>query len=267
MRTRAMDMADIRLFDSHCHLNMREYAGRVKEVLERASSRGVEGLLVVGFDLPSSREAVRLAESYPQVYASVGVHPHDARLYPDGPGSGIESLCASARVVAVGETGLDYHYDNSPRDVQREVFRAHISLARRRKKPLVVHVREAYPDALSILREERAFDVGGVAHCFSGGREEAFAFLDMGFYVSFAGPITYPKAQVLREVFRALPMDRVLAETDSPYLAPQPVRGRRNEPSNLVHVVEAMARIRGLPFEEMARVLWDNTLRAFGMVV
>lgn len=267
MKMEPMEASPARLFDSHCHLNMREYRGRVEEVLERADSRGVKRLLVVGFDLASSREAARLAEIYPQIYASVGVHPHDARLFPDGPGEGIGSLCASSRVVAVGETGLDYHYDNSPREVQREVFRAHIALARRVNKPLVVHVREAYPDALSILLEERAFEVGGVAHCFSGSREEAFAFLDMGFYISFAGPITYPKAHGLREVFKALPIDRVLAETDSPYLAPQPLRGRRNEPSNLVYVVEEMAKVRGLSFEEMAQVLWDNSHRAFGMVV
>jgi len=215
--------------------------------------------------LASSRQAVEFARRYPDVIATVGVHPHDADSVSDSVLNEIAILAQDEGVVAIGEIGLDYHYDFSPRDVQRRVFAIQISLARELELPIVVHVREAYQDVMSILKSEHAEDVGGIVHCFSGDREAAKDCLDMGFYISVGGILTFANSQELREIIRGLPMDRILLETDAPYLTPVPYRGKRNEPAYLVHVAEALANLKGITFDEVAETTTLNACKLFGL--
>lgn len=267
---------DIRLFDSHCHLDMEEFGGQVTEVLQRAYDAGVRRILLAACDERSSYEVLRIASqsaaSGVEIWAASGVHPHDASGVAGGLPDELTDLSANARVVAIGEMGLDYYYDNSPRDVQAQVFAWQIEWARRAKKPIIVHLRnaadraegDAYRDAIRIMREGNASDCGGVIHCFSGELSDAKAALDLGFTISFAGPLTYPKALALRDVAASVPLDRILCETDSPYLAPQRNRGRRNEPAYVRDVYEKMAEIRGMTLEKLAEALWENGERLFG---
>ncbi len=215
--------------------------------------------------MASSRQAVEFARRYPDVIATVGVHPHDADSVSDSVLNEIAILAQDEGVVAIGEIGLDYHYDFSPRDVQRRVFAIQISLARELELPIVVHVREAYQDVMSILKSEHAEDVGGIVHCFSGDREAAKDCLDMGFYISVGGILTFANSQELREIIRGLPMDRILLETDAPYLTPVPYRGKRNEPAYLVHVAEALANLKGITFDEVAETTTLNACKLFGL--
>ena len=258
------------LIDSHCHLSREEYGSDLEAVMERAASCGLRRLLVVGADIPSSRSACQVAEAHRAdgVFAAVGVHPHsassvacsseEARLPEE-----LLALADAPRVVAIGETGLDYHYDHSPREVQRSSFREHIRWARRVGKPLVIHGRESYADLLSILRDEEGYGMPAVVHCFSGTEEDAEAFLSMGFFLSFAGPLTFRKNEALRQLFRALPGDRILLETDAPYLAPHPLRGRRNEPSFIGAIYSVAAEVRGTTVEALARQIRENAARLF----
>ncbi len=254
-----------KLVDSHCHLAMKEFAEDLPEVLARSSRAGVERILVVGSDEQGSLEAFRLVRDRNDgmLFAAVGIHPHDSAMASSGIPGTIEELSVCPEVVAVGETGLDYFYDHSPRDVQKRVFALHVGLARDTGKPLVVHVRDAYGDALEILRREKASECGGVIHCFSGSREDALAAIDLGFYISFAGPVTWPKNGSLREIAAALPMESILCETDAPFLSPQPKRGRRNEPANVAWVYEVLAQARGISAEKCAREIWKNSSRLF----
>ena len=258
----------MRYVDSHCHLNMKEFSTTLEEVLEEARTAGVQRLLVVGFDMASSAEAVSIARARRgegQVFAAVGVHPHDAKTCPSGElPKTLEGWALESEVVAVGETGLDFHYNLSPRKAQEESFRRHIDLAVRVGKPLVVHVREAYGEALEILREERADRCGGVIHCFSGDWQDAEAALDLGFHVSFAGPVTYPRSTGLRETAGKIPASRLLCETDSPYLAPQPWRGRTNRPAYVTAVYDVIAEERKVPVETLAEEVWRNAAELFG---
>jgi TatD DNase family protein len=255
-----------RLVDTHCHIAMDDFTPDLEEVLERARIAGVERMLVVGSDERGGEEALDLVRRYPGagLYAAAGIHPHDSAAVngriPDATRERARERC----VVAVGETGLDYFYDHSPRDVQRDLFALHIALSREIGKPLVVHVRDAYQDALDILRAEKASDVGGVIHCFSGEREHAAAALEMGFFISFAGPLTYPKNSSLRDTAALVPQDMVLCETDSPYLSPQPRRGKRNEPANVRHVYETLAAVRKTPLDVLAEAVRMNAERLFG---
>lgn len=257
----------MRLVDSHCHLNMKDLSVTPETILLAAREAGVLRLLVAGFDEPSSGEAVHLARTHvgEGVFAAVGVHPHDAKACPGGevPGS-IAAWAGDSRVVAIGETGLDFYYDHSPRDVQGECFRQHIDLAVKLGKPLIVHVREAYDEALEILRSGKADRCVGVIHCFSGEWRHAAEALDLGFYISFAGPVTYPRANGLREVAAEVPLDRLLCETDSPYMAPQPWRGKTNQPAYVAAVYETIATVRKIPAAELAEEVWQNAARLFG---
>jgi len=257
----------MRLVDSHCHLNMKDLSATLETILRSAREAGVLRLLVAGFDEPSSGEAVNLAKKHAGegVFAAVGIHPHDAKACPGGeiPGS-LAIWALDGRVVAIGETGLDFYYDHSPREVQGECFRQHIDLAVKLDKPLVVHVREAYDEALEILREENADRCGGVIHCFAGEWRHAAKALDLGFYISFAGPVTYPRSSGLREVAAEVPLDRLLCETDSPYLAPQPWRGKSNQPAYVAAVYETIAAARKIPVAELAEDVWQNAARLFG---
>jgi TatD DNase family protein len=253
------------LIDTHAHLDHERFKDDVDQVIERAKLSQVQSIITVGADLASSRQAVEFARRYPDVIATVGVHPHDADSVSDSVLNEIAILAQDEGVVAIGEIGLDYHYDFSPRDVQRRVFAIQISLARELELPIVVHVREAYQDVMSILKSEHAEDVGGIVHCFSGDREAAKDCLDMGFYISVGGILTFANSQELREIIRGLPMDRILLETDAPYLTPVPYRGKRNEPAYLVHVAEALANLKGITFDEVAETTTLNACKLFGL--
>jgi len=260
------------LTDTHCHvIEGRNEYGDAKAVFKRASEAGVARMLLAGSTILTSALAVATAEKYASlgVFAAVGVHPHDAASSPscsvEGKGIPRElaELASSPRVVAVGETGLDYHYDHSPREQQKESFRAHIRWSLESGFPLVVHGRESYGDIISIFREERASETTGVIHCFSGTEEEASFFLEAGYYLSFAGPLTFARNGSLRELFRSLPADRILLETDSPYLAPVPYRGKTNEPAFVKLVYETAAEVRAVSVEDLARTVSANADRLF----
>jgi TatD DNase family protein len=260
----------IDLVDTHAHLDMEAFAGDRETVLQRARGAGVVAILTIGTDEASSREAVALAErsaglgeGFPRLYATVGVHPHEAKGAKAETWEALQQLSRQPRVVAWGEVGLDYHYDHSPRDVQQAVFREQIRLARARGLPLVVHQREAEEDTLRILNEEGAEAVGGVFHCYTADAAYARAVLDLGFFLSFAGVVTFKNADALREVARLAPLDRILVETDAPYLAPVPHRGKRNEPAYVRLVAECVAGERGMDLEALAAATMENAKRLF----
>lgn len=251
------------MIDTHAHLDYPQYKEDREAVLRRAWEAGLAAIVTIGTDLASSRRAVALAEGDPRLYAAVGVHPGEAgRARPEAYRA-LDGLVRHPRVVAVGETGLDYHYPEPPAAVQQDAFRRQIHLARERGLPLIIHAREAYGDVLAILREERAAEVGGVMHCFSGDQATADAALALGFYISFAGPVTFRNAPLTKEIASRVPLDRLLVETDSPFLSPHPFRGQRNEPARVVLVAEEIARLRDLPPAELAARVTANARRLF----
>jgi len=261
-----MDKSHATLIDTHAHLDHAQFAADRHSVIERAAASGVSHILSVGCDLESSATNVSLAEAYPNLYAAVGIHPHDAVQADEAGIAQLRRLLdQSDKIVAVGEIGLDFYRDRAPRDVQRLAFRRQIALAREVRKPIIVHDRDAHDEVMRILGEERAAEVGGVLHCFSGDTEMARACLDLGFYLSFPGTITYPKNEAAREVVRAIPIDHLLVETDCPYLAPQPFRGKRNEPAYVRHTAEMIAEIKGLTCEDVARITTRNAYTLFGI--
>lgn len=252
------------LIDTHCHLDDAQFVDDLDAVLRRMRAAGVEAAVTIGTGVASSRRAVALAGAHPELRAAVGIHPHDARtalLEPEA--AALEALARDARVVAIGETGLDYYRDPAPPDLQRALFARHIALARSLRKPIAIHCRDAYGDCLAQLRTEWPPPVRGVMHCFSGSPEEARLALDLGLYLSFAGPVTFPSAHRLREVVRAAPADRLLLETDAPYLAPQPHRGKRNEPAWLLETARAVADARGESLEAVATAATANARGLF----
>ena len=255
------------LIDSHAHIQGKEYAGEAAAVIERARAAGVEKIIAVGGagDVSSNMEAVALADSFPAVFATVGMHPHDAKDVGADELDMLQNLAAHAKVVAVGETGLDYYYNHSPHDVQRRVFAQFIHMTLETALPLVVHERDAAREAAELLRDEGRGKLRGVVHCFTGTYEAACAYLDLGFYLSFTGIITFKNAGVLREVVRKVPIDRMLVETDSPYLTPVPHRGKRNEPAYVRFVAETVATLKGMPIEDVARITSDNVATLFGI--
>ncbi|MDZ7371936.1 MAG: TatD family hydrolase, partial [candidate division KSB1 bacterium] len=239
------------LIDTHAHLDYDRYDGDRQEVIRRAVAEGVAAIITVGVDHRSSLAAVRLAEQYPQLYAAVGVHPHDAASMSDEQFEELTELINHPRVVAVGEVGLDYHYNYSAPEVQRRVFRRFIDLALRTEKPLIIHTREAADDTRSLLHERKRHGWRGVFHCFSGDESEAELVLEMGFHISFTGVVTFRNARAA-QVARRVPLDRLLVETDCPYLTPEPFRGKRNEPAFVVYVARKMAELKGVPFDTLA---------------
>ncbi|PLX99321.1 MAG: radical SAM protein [Desulfuromonas sp.] len=254
------------LVDSHAHLDGSKFTDDLDQVIQRASENDVEYILTIGCDLESSRKSIDLALRYPNIYASVGIHPHDAANADDKAIEELRQMATSiGKVVAIGETGLDFFRDNAPRPAQREAFRKQVRLARDLKLPLIIHDRDAHDETVAILKDEKASDVGGVLHCFSGNLKMARACIDLGFYISFPGTLTYPKNDELRAIARALPIDVALVETDCPYLAPQKWRGKRNEPAYVRTTAELLAEIKGLTFEDVARVTSLNTHRLFGI--
>lgn len=256
----------VRFVDTHCHLDPAYFADGGEAALARAREAGVSGFVVVGVggDLAPARHAVALAAARPaSVAAAVGVHPHDAAALDDAMAGELDALARDPAVACVGEIGLDYHYDHSPREVQRSVFARLIALARAVDKPISVHTRNAAEDTLAILEGEGARDVGGVIHCFSEDWAFAERALDLGFYLSFSGIVTFKNARSVHEVAARAPEDRVLVETDSPYLAPVPMRGKPCEPAYVVHTAKRVAELRGCDLERIARVTSDNAARLF----
>jgi TatD DNase family protein len=251
------------LVDSHCHLDPSHFSSGADEPLGRARAAGVGAFVCVGVGEGGSAAAfaVDLAERAPDVWAAVGMHPHEAASLDDALFDELAGLAGRSRVVAVGEIGLDYHYDYSPREAQRAVFRRMIALARGLGKPVVVHTREAADDTLRILGEERARDVGGIFHCFTEGIAVARLALDLGFYLSFSGILTFKNADPIREAAAYAPSDRILVETDSPYLAPVPFRGKRCEPAHVVYTARALAELRHVSLEQIARQTTENAER------
>ena len=279
------------LIDSHAHLNFPQFDADRDAVIERAREAGLVAILNIGTDLASSRAAVALAEQYDFIYAAVGVHPHDARTVTPDVLAELRTLARHPKVVAVGEIGLDYYRDLSPRPVQRRAFADQLGLAAELALPVVIHSREAHDDVLAALREWGALPPGGgteggattrvrpylspgggieggigVLHSYSAGPERLEEVLGLGFSIGISGPVTFPKANRLRAVAAAVPLERLLVETDCPYLTPKPYRGRRNEPAYVRYVVEAVARARGMPAEAVAQATADNTRHLFGIL-
>lgn len=253
------------LFDTHAHLNDVQFADDIDEVISRAKANGVGYILTVSTDIASSVENITLSQKYNIFYAAVGVHPHNAVNQNNSIISILKDFASYPKVVAIGETGLDYYYDNSPREVQRLWFSKQISLAREARLPVIVHDRDAHEDTLAILKSEGAKDVGGVFHCYSGSVEMAREVLDLGFMISIAGPVTFKNARKLLDVVKYVPDDMLLIETDSPYLAPEPNRGRRNEPAYVKLVAEKIAKIKGKSLEYICETTTSNAKRLFGI--
>jgi TatD DNase family protein len=253
------------LIDTHCHLDGRYCEGGVDEVLTRARSAGVGAFVAIGVgSLEAAREVVALSGARSDVACTVGVHPHDAATLDDALFEELSRLAEDPTVVGIGEIGLDYHYDHSPRSAQDATFRRFVALARSVKKPIVVHTRSAPAETLAVLDAEGAREVGGVIHCFSEERDFARRAFDLGFDVSFSGILTFKNAVAVQEVARFAPEDRVLVETDSPYLAPVPKRGKPNEPAYIVHTARRLAELRGATFEHIERITTENAVRRFG---
>jgi TatD DNase family protein len=240
------------LIDSHAHIQGKEYAGETAAVIARARAAGVETIIAVGGagDMSSNTEALALAHSFPNVFATVGMHPHDAKDVGAEELAKLEALTADEKVIAVGETGLDYYYNHSPHDVQCRVFAQFIRMARETRLPIIVHERDAAMQAEELLREDGLGQLRGVIHCFTGNQEAARDYLKLGFYLSFTGIITFKKADALREVVRQVPLERMLVETDSPYLTPVPHRGKRNEPAFVRFVAETIALNMGVAIDQ-----------------
>jgi TatD DNase family protein len=251
------------MIDSHCHLDPQYFNADLSEVLTRARAAGVEAFVCVGVGrtLEAPRAAVALAAAEPDVFATVGVHPHDVGGMAEADWATLEELARQPRVVGIGETGLDYYYDHSPREAQQAAYRRFVAMARAAGLAVVSHVRDAHEEAAAILREEQAGD--GVIHCFSGGVTEARAYLDLGQYLSFSGILTFKNAGDLREVAAKLPLDRLLIETDSPLLAPVPLRGKRNEPAFVGHVAACLAELHGRSAQEVGARTAERARRAF----
>ena len=248
------------MIDSHVHLNMRDYRDDLDEVVERARLAGVTAMMNIGFDLDSSKATVALTEKYPSVRGAVGVHPHDARTYTDRVEGELSTMLDNPKIAALGEIGLDYYRDLSPRDTQKAVFRRQLALARAKRKPVVIHCRDAFDDVMAILAAEGPrYD--GVFHAFSGDTAMARDVLSLGFHIGVGGVVTFKNAR-LREVVTAIPLDAIVLETDCPYLAPVPFRGKRNEPAYLRHVVEAVSNATGITAEKVVEKTDKNFARA-----
>ncbi|MEP7149509.1 MAG: TatD family hydrolase [Acidobacteriota bacterium] len=259
------------LIDSHCHIDGDAFDEDRDEILQRAKDAGVVAMLNVGTGDPHTddfRKAVAVAEEYETVYASVGVHPHDAKLYDDKAEEHLIGLAKSSeKVIAWGEIGLDFYYDHSPRDVQQEVFRRQIRTARELELPIIIHSRDANDETVATLKDECSNENfrGGIMHCFGGTAEMAASLIELGFLISFAGNVTFKKAENLRDAARVVPMDKLLVETDCPFLTPVPFRGKRNEPSYVVHTAKFLAEFYGVEFDILAQRTTQNFLQFFNL--
>ena len=257
----------MKLIDTHAHLDFGRFKSDRERVIERAATAGVKAIINVGASLASSQAAVALAEAYPQIYAAVGVHPHDAKTLTGKLLEELRALASHPKVVAIGEIGLDFYRDLSPRDKQRQAFQQQLALASEIGKPVIIHDRDAHSEVMAILRRwiEGDHQPAGVMHCFSGDLAMAQEAIELGFYISIAGPVTFKNARRLRELVRQLPLEKLLVETDCPYLTPHPHRGKRNEPAYVKLVAQEVARVKGLSLEEVARITSDNAQALFAL--
>lgn len=251
------------LIDTHVHLNADQYEDDVEEVIQRALDKNVKKMIVVGFDTKTIERAMELVEQYPFLYAVIGWHPVDAIDCTKEDLQWIESLAAHPKVVGIGETGLDYHWDKSPKEVQQRLFREQIQLAKRVELPIIIHNRDATADVVKILEEEEAHVTGGIMHCFSGSVETAKQCIDMNFLISLGGPVTFKNAKMPKKVATEIDLDYLLVETDAPYLTPHPFRGKRNEPHYVTLVAEQIAELKNIPYDEVARRTTENALKLF----
>jgi len=254
----------VSLIDSHCHLDSAEFDADRDAVIERALAAGVEHMMAIGTGNgpPDLEAGLRLAEKHPAFFATVGVHPHDAAKAGPDDFKRLADLLGHPKVLAVGEIGLDYHYDFSPREVQKSAFSEQMTIAAQAKKPIVIHTREAWDDTLALIEQHwTPHGIGGIMHCFSGGPEEARRAIELGFYLSFGGIVTFPKALNVQESAKSAPRGRILIETDAPYLAPVPKRGKRNEPALMVHTARKLAELRGESYEEICAATTENFRR------
>ena len=255
------------LVDSHCHLDFPDFASELDEVVARARAAGIGRLVTICTRVRKHAQVLAVAEKFPEIYCSVGTHPHNAHEELNIDAKALIALTKNPKVVAIGEVGLDYHYDNSPRDAQAQGLRQHIAAARETGLPLVIHAREADADMARILEDETGKGTfPAVLHCFTGGRDLAFKAIELGHYVSFTGILTFKNSAALREIAAALPADRILVETDAPYLAPLPYRGKRNEPAYVVETAKILAQTRGVTADEIARQTTENFFRLFNKV-
>ncbi len=252
------------MIDSHCHLDSERFHDDQEAVIERAFAAGIERMMTIGTgDGPPDIEgAVRIADRYEKIYATVGVHPHDASKYDDGVGKRLAELLKHPKVLALGEIGLDYFYDHSPREIQQAAFAEQMRIAADARMPIVIHTRDAWDDTFAMIEKHwKPTGLGGIMHCFSGGPTEAQRSLDLGFHLSFSGIVTFPKSIDIQAAAYLCPEDRLLIETDAPFLAPAPHRGKRNEPAFVAHTAAKVAELRGVPVDEIARVTSTNFLR------
>lgn len=251
------------IFDSHTHLNAEQFNDDIPETIERAKELGVTKMAVVGFDTPTIEKSLQLSHDYSNIYSIIGWHPTEAGSYTKDIEKKLQEQLTMPKVVALGEIGLDYYWMEDPKEVQAEVFRRQIAIAKEMNLLISIHTREALADTYQILKEEDIRDIGGIMHSFSGDFEWAKRFLDLGMHISFSGVVTFKKAQDVQEAATHVPLDRLLVETDAPYLAPVPYRGKRNEPGYTRYTVEKIAELRNLPIEEVALQTWKNAHRLF----
>lgn len=245
--------------DTHCHINLKDYSEDFEDVIERIEKR-LDFVINIGFDLKSSEESLELAEKYSFIYAAIGVHPNDALTYNDSIEKQLEEMAKNKKVAAIGEIGLDYYRDYTPKDVQKNVFRKQLELAEKLKKPVVIHCRDAYEDTINILKEYK--NINGIFHSYSGSYDTAKLLIDR-FYFSISGPVTFKNARNIKEIVEKLPIEKILIETDSPYLTPEPFRGKRNEPCYVEYVAKTVASIKSIDYQEVIDITTLNARRAF----
>ena len=258
--------AGINVTDTHCHLDMISSGEDVHATVSRAVARGVAPIVTVGIDIESSKNAIRFAAQFDSVYATVGIHPHNVQELNDSSYVELEKLCRQPKVVAYGEIGLDYVKQYAPDDVQREHYARQVDLAKKMELPLVIHDREAHADILHILNKKAPFPAGGVMHCFSGDWHFALQVLDLGFIISLPGVVTFSKAAAMQEVARKVPLDKLILETDAPFLAPEPLRGKKNIPEYILFTAQKIADLRGVSLEKLARTTTENAIKLFNIL-
>lgn len=253
------------LIDTHVHLNAKQYDEDLDDVITRARENGIDRMVVIGCDRPTIERTMELIEEYDFLYGVIGWHPVDAIDCTDEDLEWIERLSSHEKIVGIGEMGLDYHWDKSPKDIQKTLFRKQIALAKRVKLPIIIHNRESTDDCVEILKEEAAHEVGGIMHAFSADTKTADEIIDMNFYVSLGGPVTFKNAQLPKDIAAHVPLERLLVETDAPYLTPHPFRGKRNEPAHVKLVAEKIAELRGMSYEALAQATTANAEKLFGI--
>lgn len=252
-------------FDTHAHLDDEKFSADRAAVIQRAKQAGVGLIVNVGYDVEHAKNTVAMTKEYDFIYGSVGIHPHEAKELDENALEELYRLVREPKIVAVGEVGLDYYWNHSPHEVQKKVFRQMITFAKEVNKPLIIHDRDAHQDIFDILKEEGAMQVGGIFHCYSGSWPLAREAVKMGFYISLAGPLTFNNAAKLWEVVKMVPLDNLLIETDCPYLAPMPFRGKRNEPAHVIKIAEKIAEIKGVSLEEVANKTTENGKKIFNI--